>query len=619
MAGDGAARGRLEERGDHGAARELRADDRGPLEHGALARPEPVEAGGEQRLDRRRQRPRGRDRTGRPRPGRAAARGRAGSPRRSRRSSAGVSSDSGAASPIELPTSASCVAGERGRASSRRSWPARKSGRSSSSSSRARQSTRIGASRLCATRCSTRSSSARLRPVQVVEDEHERALAGERLEQAAERPGDLARRGTSLARPERGDARSATRSASSLAGDERPDRLAALAPIALADDLGERPVRDPLAVGEAAAARAPSPRSPRRAASSRASRDLPIPGGPSSGDEPAAPRRPDPRERPRAAARARGSRPTSGTSSRRSRPARRGYVEPATPAPAGAPSAELERARRARVRDEPCGALADHDLARRGRLLEPRGDADRRRHVHRAGLSPASDLARLDPDARHASPRRAPPSAPSRASSAAAHRPERVVLVRDRRRRRRPSRRHRGTSRPVPPCRSTTADAVSKQRVEHAPQRLGVERRAERGDVELGDEDRHELPLPRRGTGLRIAAPPGAASAASWRRIARSSSRSSGPGSMPELVDEQPARRAGRRRARRPGGRAVEREHQLRAEPLAQRLARRRAPRAPRRARRAGRARGRRRCGPRRGLVAAPRAARSRPARTARS
>ena len=97
----------------------------------------------------------------------------------------------------------------------------------------------------------------RLGPVDVVDDENQRPLARTPLERLPDRPEDLLRRLPTRAR--------------------RRARLGAR----LAEDLDERPVGDAFAVREAAAEtglRRPSS----AAAISRASRDLPIPGGPST-------------------------------------------------------------------------------------------------------------------------------------------------------------------------------------------------------------------------------------------------------------------------------------------------------------------------------------------------
>ena len=86
----------------------------------------------------------------------------------------------------------------------------------------------------------------RLGPVDVVEDDDQRPCARDRLVQLAEAPGDLLRRRCRLGRPKRG-------------GDPRGGKLGFVAlsecgpQVAhLRDDLAERPVGDPFPVGEAA-------------------------------------------------------------------------------------------------------------------------------------------------------------------------------------------------------------------------------------------------------------------------------------------------------------------------------------------------------------------------------
>ena len=76
----------------------------------------------------------------------------------------------------------------------------------------------------------------RLAPVRVVEQNDERLLRGVRLEQLAEGPGDLLRRARRRA----------------VAQDRRQRAGHAVLGCQLLDDLGHRPVADPLAVGETA-------------------------------------------------------------------------------------------------------------------------------------------------------------------------------------------------------------------------------------------------------------------------------------------------------------------------------------------------------------------------------
>ena len=122
------------------------------------------------------------------------------------------------------------------------SLPPRPAGRRSSSSGRAMQSSRIGASRERSATCSTRSRNVGSAQWRSSKTHDERPLRGDRLEQLAERPGDLLARGAQLPLAEQGADRRRAR-----------DRVAASLG-QLLDDLDDRPVRDALAVGEAAAA-----------------------------------------------------------------------------------------------------------------------------------------------------------------------------------------------------------------------------------------------------------------------------------------------------------------------------------------------------------------------------
>ena len=129
------------------------------------------------------------------------------------------------------------------------SLPPPQPGRVSSSSGRAMQRSRIGTSREKTATCSTRSRNVGSRPVDVVEHDHERPAAGERLEELPDRPeGLLARSSTRAAESHRlGDALG-DQLRLRLSRDSRRDRRRLLAG-ALAsrardilDDLGQRPV-----------------------------------------------------------------------------------------------------------------------------------------------------------------------------------------------------------------------------------------------------------------------------------------------------------------------------------------------------------------------------------------
>ena len=101
----------------------------------------------------------------------------------------------------------------------------------------------------------------RLGPLQVVEDDHERAALRDPLEELAHRPGGhLAGAGAAAAETERVEDQLADQVGLVLAGKELGDRSARrlragrfLAAQDLAHDLGQRPVRDALAVREAVA------------------------------------------------------------------------------------------------------------------------------------------------------------------------------------------------------------------------------------------------------------------------------------------------------------------------------------------------------------------------------
>ena len=189
---------------------------------------------------------------------------------------------------------------------------------------RASRTARRGSSRRCAREVEQR----RLGPVDVLDDDHERPFAREVLEEPADRPEHLLL-GRSLGRQadRRGDPRREQRRPSALAVEQRarswraPRRRVSVSsmPGAPADDLADRPVGDPLAVGQAAAAQDRGlVGEPRENSATR--RLLPTPAVPSSvnswHDRSEAARRRRCRERPSSR-----SRPTSGVSSRRAWPA----------------------------------------------------------------------------------------------------------------------------------------------------------------------------------------------------------------------------------------------------------------------------------------------------------
>ena len=218
--------------------------------------------------------------------GRAAARGRAGCPRRPRRSGSQRLGDARAERACDsVSDSVSDSGSSRSGVAARPRRP--QDGRSSSRSGRARQTSRIGAWREAAD-VLDEVEQGRLGPVHVVDDDDERPLARERLEEPADRPEGLLRpRVRGLGEAHRAGDPLRDQLGAVVVADELGDRGLRSSSGDLLDDLRERPVGDPLAVGEAPAdddTRARR-RSPRR--SSRTSRDLPIPGGAEDGDEPA--------------------------------------------------------------------------------------------------------------------------------------------------------------------------------------------------------------------------------------------------------------------------------------------------------------------------------------------
>ena len=166
------------------------------------------------------------------------------------------------------------------RARARCGWAAARPTRGASRAARgaSRQTSRIGAPLDSATTWSSRSSSARLGPVDVLDRDDERAVAGEPLEQPPQRP----RRLLDLRRLV-GQARGA---------EDAADRLLVAREQLLAHVPADRRrarARCRRARGTScprhrrgSAPRAPSPRRRRASGTRRASRDLPIPGGPAS-------------------------------------------------------------------------------------------------------------------------------------------------------------------------------------------------------------------------------------------------------------------------------------------------------------------------------------------------
>ena len=227
----------------------------------------------------------------------------------------------------------------------------------------------------------------RLGPVQVLQLDDERPLAGDRLEQAPRRPGDVVGGRRAVGEADRLGERERSLVAVLGAGEQRDDALPRpldrdrlLEPGGPLEDVAQRPVRRALPVGEAAAAddRRPAAESPRRARA--ASRDLPTPGSPTTATSRQRPWWRRPGRTPRAAAassivapdhrRAAAGRPRAASSSTEtSRTARNGSDLPF--APIGATGSASTASRTSRYVD-----LADQRLALAGVLLEPCGDVD---------------------------------------------------------------------------------------------------------------------------------------------------------------------------------------------------------------------------------------------------
>ncbi len=153
----------------------------------------------------------------------------------------------------------------------------------SSSSGRARQTTRIGASRLQPDEVLDQVEEGRLGPLEVVEADDQRAIARQVLEQPADGPeslvgssGDRRRcRSRRQRAPQRGSASSSPSSSSSICSTREVAG-------SFANDVAKRPVRDSLAVGKAMARRARTLRRATLLSSSLASRDFPMPAGPTT-------------------------------------------------------------------------------------------------------------------------------------------------------------------------------------------------------------------------------------------------------------------------------------------------------------------------------------------------
>ena len=213
--------------------------------------------------------------------------------------------------------------------------------RRSSSSGRAAQTSSSGTSRRPAGEVLDEVEQRLLGPLHVVEHEHERPAARERLEQLADRPERLLARRRARPQAERAgepllDLAAVVLAASSAAQAWRAASSAASRPAirAAADRFRDRPERDALAVGQAGRRRAPAPRAARTRELGQEA-GLPVPAGATTVTS----RRLRPSTARRHAATRRASsraRPTSGASSRRGtpgRPPRPRAARPARPRP----------------------------------------------------------------------------------------------------------------------------------------------------------------------------------------------------------------------------------------------------------------------------------------------
>ena len=263
----------------------------------------------------------------------------------------------------------------------------------------------------------------RLRPVDVVEDEDERPLARARLAELPEEPGELGR-GRRRLGVERGE-----------------DRVALRALVRLLEHFAQRPVRDALAVGEAAA---PERRDALRAAGQLGGEPR-LPDAGRADDDGDAHGRAVDRALQRSAER--GELALAADERRVQAPLERGrdraHLEQAVRAHRLALALDLERAERLErggVVDQPTRELADDDLVRVGRCSSRAAIADGLagdEALPRVGRR-RDDLAGLDPDP-HLEPdpvladellveRRDPDPDVERGARGA----KRVVLVRDR-------------------------------------------------------------------------------------------------------------------------------------------------------------------------------------------
>ena len=279
--------------------------------------------------------------------------------------------------------------------------------RRSSSSGRAAQTSSTGAVARPVTRCSTRSRKRRLGPVDVVEHDDERPARRASASRSCARAQNVSSSAAAAGRqaeqrrqPARIRSRPSAASSVAIAARGLGESSSSI-PAAARSDLRDRPERDALAVGQAAAPRAPclaaAPRQ-RTPPSAASCRRRPAPSTVTT--------RADPRPRARQA-----SEQAPSSRSRRRAGRRAAGVSPAAPARrrAGgtpAPAADLPLSASGstgstvdRVRERGLACLTDQDLARRRRLLQARGDIHRvAGHERlRARRVAGHDLAGVDP------------------------------------------------------------------------------------------------------------------------------------------------------------------------------------------------------------------------------
>ncbi len=406
------------------AAMELRSLDGCQHEQGALVAGQALEAGGEQRVDRLRHRAS---------PGsRPTATQRTPSQARSS-SSISIASSSSANSALPSAASAICVSASAGscpRAEQVRDQPAAVAVVQGLQQQRRRVELAAGPGGIVVEQLESRHADQqdrrvarelrkvvdevderRLGPLQVVEHDHERAALSDRLEQLAHRPGRrLARAGTGAAEAERLQDQLGDQLCLFLPGEQLGDRGArglrvrrGLRAEDLPHDLGQRPVGDAFPVGKAVAVQHRRFRADLAHELLDQAR-LADPGRPQHGQEVARAILPSARED--AAQRAQLVLAADQRRIEAPRTTRRERQHLGDPQRVDRLAALDDAVGHAlgddRVAHEPMRRLADQDLARRGRLLEPLCEIhDLARHHQLAVLVLTGDhLAAVDADAR---------------------------------------------------------------------------------------------------------------------------------------------------------------------------------------------------------------------------